>query len=276
MDCIDLFKRAAMALQTDPRYVILDQARKANDKDEELQNLIGEFNLARMDLNNEISKSERSDERIAELTAQRDEVSKKHTLLFTQAMDASKTAEQLQDESTAALEASIREVEETNRKVRANLEKARAKDEAAQYASDYDKLTGQIEDKRAERMALLNGADLPLPELSVEDGALTYKGKHWRDMSGSDQLRVAAAIVRRLNPDCGFVLLDKLEQMDLTTLTEFGRWLEAEHLQAIATRVSTGSECQIIIEDGMVKDAETTLPPVTEKPQPRSWTKGAF
>ena len=55
MDCIDLFKRAAMALQTDPRYLALDQARKANDKDEELQNLIGEFNLARMDLNNEIN-----------------------------------------------------------------------------------------------------------------------------------------------------------------------------------------------------------------------------
>ena len=41
MDCIDLFKRAAMALQTDTRYLALDQARKANDKDEELQNLIG-------------------------------------------------------------------------------------------------------------------------------------------------------------------------------------------------------------------------------------------
>ena len=186
---------------------------------------------------------------------------------------AQTSAENLQDESTAELEASIRSIEETNQKVRANLEKARAEDEAAQYASDYDKLTEAITQKRADRMALLNGADLPLPELSVEDGALTYKGKHWRDMSGSDQLRVAAAIVRRLNPDCGFVLLDKLEQMDMTTLTEFGRWLEAEHLQAIATRVSTGSECQIIIEDGMVKDAE---PPVTEKPQPRSWTKGAF
>ena len=49
MDCIDLFKRAAVALQTDNRYLVLDQARKANDKDEELQNLIGEFNLARMD-----------------------------------------------------------------------------------------------------------------------------------------------------------------------------------------------------------------------------------
>ena len=67
MDCIDLFKRAAVALQTDPRYLALDQARKMNDRDEELQNLIGEFNLARMDLNNEIGKTERSDERIAEL-----------------------------------------------------------------------------------------------------------------------------------------------------------------------------------------------------------------
>ena len=186
---------------------------------------------------------------------------------------ARKSAENLQDESTAELEASIRDIEETNRKVRANCEKSRAADEAARYASEYDKLTEVIAQKRADRMALLNGADLPLPGLSVEDGLLTYQGRHWKDMSGSDQLRVAAAIVRRLNPDCGFVLLDKLEQMDMTTLNEFSRWLETEGLQAIATRVSTGSECQIIIEDGMVKGADTPSEP---NPQPRSWTKGAF
>lgn len=216
---------------------------------------------------------ERQKKVVADLEFQLSTEKQRLTTMQADVKIAQTSAENLQDESTAELEASIRSIEETNQKVRANLEKARAEDEAAQYASDYDKLTEAITQKRADRMALLNGADLPLPELSVEDGALTYKGKHWRDMSGSDQLRVVAAIVRRLNPDCGFVLLDKLEQMDMTTLTEFGRWLEAEHLQAIATRVSTGSECQIIIEDGMVKDAE---PPVTEKPQPRSWTKGAF
>ena len=216
------------------------------------------------------------DEKIEDLKEEYEQTQAKFTDLEKQIFQARKSAAQLQDESTAELEASIRDIEEINQKVRANLEKSRAEDEAARYASDYDKLTEAITRKRADRMALLNGADLPLPELSVEDGALTYKGKHWRDMSGSDQLRVAAAIVRRLNPDCGFVLLDKLEQMDMTTLQEFSAWLEAEHLQAIATRVSTGSECQIIIEDGMVKDAETTLPPVTEKPQQKSWTKGAF
>lgn len=219
-----------------------------------------------------VDELKRTRERIATLQQLADELDAKHTKLFNQRETARKTVSQLQDESTAELEASIRDIEETNRKVRANLEKSRAEDEAAQYASEYDRLTESIQQKRADRMALLNGADLPLPGLSVEDGALTYHGKRWRDMSGSDQLRVAAAIVRRLNPDCGFVLLDKLEQMDMTTLQEFSAWLEAEGLQAIATRVSTGSECQIIIEDGMVKDA---VPP-EEKPQPRSWTKGAF
>lgn len=220
-----------------------------------------------------VDELKRTRERIATLQQLADELDAKHTKLFNQRETARKTVSQLQDESTAELEASIRDIEETNRKVRANLEKSRAEDEAAQYASEYDRLTESIQQKRADRMALLNGADLPLPGLSVEDGVLTYNGKRWRDMSGSDQLRVATAIVRRLNPDCGFVLLDKLEQMDLTTLTEFAAWLEAEHLQAIATRVSTGSECQIIIEDGMVKGTE----PPAKKPQPnKSWTKGAF
>lgn len=219
---------------------------------------------------------ERQKKVVADLEFQLSTEKQRLTTMQADVKIAQTAAADLQDESTAELEASIRDIEDTNRKVRANLEKARAEDEAVQYDSEYKRLTEQIAQKRADRMALLNGADLPLRGLSVEDGALTYKGKHWRDMSGSDQLRVAAAIVRRLNPDCGFVLLDKLEQMDMTTLQEFSAWLEAEGLQAIATRVSTGSECQIIIEDGMVKDTDITPPPVTEKPQPQSWTKGAF
>lgn len=219
---------------------------------------------------------ERQKKVVADLEFQLSTEKQRLTTMQADVKIAQTSAADLQDESTAELEASIQNIEETNQKVRANLEKARAEDEAARYARDYEKLTEAITQKRADRIALLNGADLPLPELSVEDGALTYKGKHWRDMSGSDQLRVATAIIRRLNPDCGFVLLDKLEQMDMTTLTEFGRWLESEGLQAIATRVSTGSECQIIIEDGMVKGAELPIRTEPSEPQPKSWTKGAF
>lgn len=160
----------------------------------------------------------------------------------------------LLDQSTDELEKNLAEIEETNRKVRANLDKEKAEEEAKGYKSQYDNLTNQIEDVRKQKYDLLNNADLPLPELSIDDNELTYKGKKWDSMSGSDQLRVSTAIVRKLNPDCGFVLLDKLEQMDLKTLTEFNAWLEQEGLQAIATRVSTGDECSVIIEDGYVKE----------------------
>ena len=181
----------------------------------------------------------------------------------------------LLDQSTDELEKNLAEIEETNRKVRANLDKEKAEEEAKGYKSQYDNLTNQIEDVRKQKYDLLNNAYLPLPELSIEDNELTYKGKKWDSMSGSDQLRVSTAIVRKLNPDCGFVLLDKLEQMDLRTLTEFNTWLEQEGLQAIATRVSTGDECSVIIEDGYVKEnvSSQSAQPVNTQP---TWKAGEF
>ncbi len=172
---------------------------------------------------------------------------------------AYKTSGQLQDESTAELEENINNIETINIKVRANLDKDKAEEDAQEYSRQYATLTTDLEAVRQKKVDLLQGADLPLPGLSVVDGELTYEGKKWDGMSGSDQLKVSVAIVRKLNPKCGFVLLDKLEQMDLTTLTEFGQWLEQEGLQAIATRVSTGDECSIIIEDGYVAGAEVPV-----------------
>lgn len=184
------------------------------------------------------------------------------------AIEANTAAENLQDESTEQLEQDIANIDELNRKIRANLDRKKAIEEAAQYAQQYHTYTEQIEDIRAKRTALLSGAEMPLENLSVENGELVYNGVKWDGMSGSDQLKVSAAIVRKLNPKCGFVLLDKLEQMDTQTLSEFSAWLEREGLQAIATRVSTGDECSIIIEDGQVAPTQTQ--------QPKQWTAGTF
>ena len=185
---------------------------------------------------------------------------------------ANMDAMDLQDESTAQIEADLQNIEAINIKVRANCDREKAEQEAEGYAAQYDGLTADLEQIRRQKYDLLNGAQLPLEGLSVEDGELTYHGKKWDAMSGSDQLRVSTAIVRALNPQCGFVLLDKLEQMDLRTLQEFGTWLQAEGLQAIATRVSTGGECQIIIEDGQVAGVDE--PPAL--PQGKQWQKGVF
>ena len=62
-DAITMFKEAAAQLQKEIEYVALDSARKMNDEDEALQELIGDF-----DLNSELSKtSGRDDEKVAAL-----------------------------------------------------------------------------------------------------------------------------------------------------------------------------------------------------------------
>lgn len=186
-------------------------------------------------------------------------------------LTARKSAEDLHDESTAELEKNLAEIEALNIKIRANSTKEAAEVEANNLQQEYDGLTGQIESVREERSKLLDSAELPLPGLSVKDGKLIYNNMPWDGMSGSDQLKVATAIVRKLNPQCGFVLMDKLEQMDLETLQEFGAWLKQEGLQVIATRVSTGDECSIIIEDGMVKGYTEAV-----KEKAPKYVKGVF
>jgi DNA repair exonuclease SbcCD ATPase subunit len=193
---------------------------------------------------------------------------------------AKKSALDLYDESTAELESNIQQIEEINRKVRANLDKDKAETDASEYRNQYNTLSAQIEEVRKQKTELLQNANLPLEGLSVDDGELIYNGQKWDNMSGADQLRVSTAIVRKLKPSCGFILLDKLEQMDIDTLNEFGQWLEQEGLQAIATRVSTGEECSIIIEDGYVAGQEDFISSQTntqpQAQQPITWKAGEF
>ena len=191
-----------------------------------------------------------------QINEQMESLLKQQTQVQNDLQIARMDAVDLHDESTAELERNISEVEEINRKVRANLDKEKAEEDAKQYENQYMTLTNDIEKIRKQKNDLLASADLPLDELSVEDGELIYKGQKWDGMSGADQMKVSTAIIRKLNPQCGFVLLDKLEQMDVETMQEFNHWLEAEGLQAIATRVSTGGECSLIIEDGYVVGAD--------------------
>ena len=216
-------------------------------------------------------EAQRLEEQIKSLQERLDERKNAYESVVKDEVIAMKTVNELQDESTEELEKSLADIEEINRKVRINLDKDKAEDDAREYQVQYDSLTGKLNEVRKQKTELLNDANLPLPELTVDDGKLLYKGQQWDNMSGSDRLKVATAIVRKLKPDCGFVLMDKLEQMDMITLKEFSEWLEKEDLQVIATRVSTGEECSIIIEDGYAKGSE-------EKPEvkQKEWKEGVF
>lgn len=237
----------------------------------------GQNQLKRQRVTQIQAEFEQQGREVVRLTAILNAAQEKYTQLQTDLGIAQKDALDLHDQSTTELEQNITQIDEINRKVRANLDKDKAETDASDYRVQYEQLTAQINEIRDQKAELLNNANLPLEGLSVDDGELIYNGQRWDNMSGSDQLKVSTAIVRKLKPDCGFILLDKLEQMDLQTLNEFGAWLEQEGLQAIATRVSTGDECSIIIEDGYVAGQEqaiaTDAPPAAET---KTWKAGEF
>ncbi|MCD7891429.1 MAG: YlbF family regulator [Ruminococcus sp.] len=62
MDVIEMARELGKAIQQDGRYKDYMRVKEANDNNQELQELIGEFNLKRMNLNKEMSSSEKNEE----------------------------------------------------------------------------------------------------------------------------------------------------------------------------------------------------------------------
>ena len=116
----------------------------------------------------------RAHEEVIRLSELLEAAKQKHLQLVKDLDIAETSAKDLTDQSTEELEANISNIEEINRKVRANLDKEKAEDDAKEYRTKYDNLTKQLEETRDKKNELLTSAELPLPELSVKDGAVSY------------------------------------------------------------------------------------------------------
>lgn len=67
MDIIEMTKELAYAIQKDQRFVDMMKAKEKNDADNDLQNMIGDFNVLRINLNSETKKENQDEEKINEL-----------------------------------------------------------------------------------------------------------------------------------------------------------------------------------------------------------------
>ena len=231
-----------------------------NERIDQLQTEIARLRAANDELNAKyeaarndraMAEAERLKERAGRLAAGQNELV---SVIEEEGRMKKMVAELPPDTDLSIFKADIEKLETENTKFRANQAHDKAAAEAKAKRNEYDVHTSRIEAVRREIMGLLSGVQMPLPELTVKDAILYYKGQRWDCMSGAEQLIVATSIVRAVNPACGFVLMDKLEAMDLETLSQFNDWLLKENLQVIATRVSKGDECAIIIEDGSVAE----------------------
>lgn len=67
MDMIEKAREFGKAIAQDERVIRYNLARQKSDEDMELQEMIGQFNLKRIELNGQMSKEEKDDAKLASL-----------------------------------------------------------------------------------------------------------------------------------------------------------------------------------------------------------------
>lgn len=93
MDIIEKARELGKLIQQEKSYIALQKAQADADADMELQNLIGDFNMKRMSINNEASKKDKDSDKLALLNSQMREdyskiMSNKNMIAYNEAKDA--------------------------------------------------------------------------------------------------------------------------------------------------------------------------------------------
>lgn len=93
MDIIEKARELGKLIQQEESYIALQKAQADADADIDLQNLIGDFNMKRMSINNEASKKDKDSDKLALLNSQMREdyskiMSNKNMIAYNEAKDA--------------------------------------------------------------------------------------------------------------------------------------------------------------------------------------------
>lgn len=93
MDIIEKARELGKLIQQEESYIALQKAQADADADMDLQNLIGDFNMKRMSINNEASKKDKDSAKLALLNSQMREdyskiMSNKNMIAYNEAKDA--------------------------------------------------------------------------------------------------------------------------------------------------------------------------------------------
>ena len=105
MDVIELARELGKAIQQDERFLAMQIARQNSDNDDELQQLIGEFNLKRMAINNEAAKDDRDEAKLQQLNSELREAYAK--VMQNKNMNAYNEAKELMDNMLKRINAII-------------------------------------------------------------------------------------------------------------------------------------------------------------------------
>lgn len=166
----------------------------------------------------------------------------------------SRQVEQIPDElpDPAAYEQQIRDLEQTNRKVRDAQQRARLVSDLEALESDTAELTERIAAIDTRKADGLREATMPLPGLGFDDTGVTYQGVPLKQASAAEQLRVSIAMAMALNPKLRVIRITDGSLLDSRNLALIEEMAHDNDFQVWIERVDETGDVGIVIEDGEV------------------------
>jgi len=128
--------------------------------------------------------------------------------------------------------------------------------------AEKDVVDAQIEQNRKrqaeiknERWARIAALKMPVDGLTIEENEVQFNGVPLSSCSSAEQLRVSVAMGLSMNPDLRVLLIRDGSLLDDDSLALIETMARERDAQIWIERVGEGEECQVIIEDGMVRGA---------------------
>ena len=159
-----------------------------------------------------------------------------------------------------AIEAEIGDAENVNNVVRDNRARTQLEKRLGIMARVIEERTKALSEIDAQKSAQLRAAKPPVPGLSFDDSGVLYNGLPFDQSSSAEQLRVSVAMGLAMNPKLKVLLVRDGSLLDPANLKMIAEMAAENDAQVWLERVGEGKECQVVIEDGMVKGVVNDQP----------------
>ena len=107
----------------------------------------------------------------------------------------------------------------------------------------------KIENNKANALAKTK---FPIKGLAIDDDGVTFEDIPFVQCSAAQRIRISVAIGLAMNPELRILLIREGSLLDDKNLAMVAKMADDADAQVWLERVSKGSECQVIIEDGEV------------------------
>lgn len=156
----------------------------------------------------------------------------------------------------ASIQNQMSVLDDTNAKVRDNKQFTETELEVVDLRGQSLSLSEKMSSIADTKEKTLAKAKFPIDGLDIDSDGVTFDDLPFSQCSSSQQIRISVAMGLAMNPKLRVLLIREGSLLDTKNLEMVAKMAEKADAQIWIERVSRGSECSIIIEDGSVLSKE--------------------